>query len=113
MIGQMTIWDLMPQESLENIPENEMAERIGNAIGVKFVKNDFYGDYRCKVGKFTLSVEYDHYFPEYGSEEPGALFIGCGCNFNLGGTGAPCDSIAESIEWFEREKKYYHIGGKP
>lgn len=109
MIGQMTIWDLMPQESLENIPENEMAERIGNAIGVKFVKNDFYGDYRCKVGKFTLSVEYERYFPEYGSEEPGALFIGCDFMSKTGGSSSPKDSIEEAIIFFKRHKESYNL----
>ena len=36
MDGQMTIWDISPTSELDDIPEAEMVEIVGNAIGVKF-----------------------------------------------------------------------------
>lgn len=56
MTGQMTIWDYMHEESLEDIPEDVMARRIGDAIGVMFTWDDFFEEYRAKVGKWILSV---------------------------------------------------------
>ena len=104
MERQMTIWDFMEEQPLENIPEEEMARQIGSALGVTFTYDTHLGDYRAKVGKSTLSVEYSHYSECFDN----ALFIGCG--FDSGpphnsGAGAPRDSIREAIEWFERYRK--------
>lgn len=107
MTGQMTIWDLLPEESLENIPEEEAVRRIGDAIGVSFDYNNFFGDYRVKVGKYTLMIEYARYFTDMddmnNEEGKGELFIGVGYEDNKHcGASAPVDSIKEAIEWFEK-----------
>ena len=106
MTGQMTIWDFLPSESLEDIPEEEMVQRIGNAIGVAFTWNDFFKEYRTKVGKWTLSVEYSRYFvDDEDNEGRGARFIGCDYQTNHCGKSAPCDSIEEAITWFLNNKE--------
>jgi hypothetical protein len=107
MDGQMTIWDFMTEQPLESIPEEEMVRQIGSALGVNFVYDPHFGNYRAKVGKSTLRVEYDHYDGCFDD----ALFIGC--DFDSGpphssGAGAPCDSIREAIKWFEKYRKEVH-----
>ena len=73
---QMTIWDYMHEESLEDIPEDVMAKRIGDAIGVVFTWDNFFEDYRAKVGKWILSVNYSRYFANVDDNEGrGARFI--------------------------------------
>lgn len=101
--GQMSIFDLLPAESLENIPEEEMVIQIGNALGVTFVKDKHLGDYRAKVGQSVLSVEYSYYDGCFND----AKFISCGVDDkkNHCGSGAPRDSIKEAIEWFERRRR--------
>lgn len=101
--GQMSLFDLMFQESLETIPEEVMAERIGTAIGVKFVKDKFFGDYRAKVGRSVLSVEYQRYNTL--DEKNGRRFIGCDVQDGNCGACSPCDSVQESVEWFMRRKR--------
>ena len=103
---QMTIWDYMNQESLEDIPEDVMARRIGDAIGVTFTWDDFFEDYRAKVGKWILSVNYSRYFANVDDNEGrGARFISCDYQSNRSGKSAPLDSIKEAIEWFLRNKE--------
>ena len=100
--GQLSLFDLLPEESLDDIPEEEMAKRIGDAIGVKFIYDSFFNDYRAKVGHSILMVEYSNYIGCYND----ARFIGCGIDDkkNHCGASAPIDSIAEAIQWFERRR---------
>lgn len=97
MTGQMTIWDLIPR-SLEEISEEEMVQRIGDALGVSFQRNDFFEDYRATFSQITLTLKYQHY------ADGGTLFIGCGYENKKdhSGAGAPRDSIEDAIEWFRR-----------
>ena len=106
MTGQMTIWDFLPSESLEDIPEEEMVQRIGNAIGVNFVWNDYYKEYQAKLKGYTLSVEYDRYCIDL-DEDIGAghRFVGVGFMKKGEGCAGPCDSIDEAIEWFLNRKE--------
>lgn len=105
MDGQMTIWDFMQEESLESLPEEEMVKQIGAAIGVKFVRNDFFGDWRANVGQSVLMLEYQRY--DTLDEDNGKRFIGCGIDDkkNHCSAGAPKDSIKEAIEWFRKRKR--------
>lgn len=97
MIGQMSIWDLMPQ-SLESLSEEEMARRVGDGLGITFQKDSFFGDYRARFSQITLSVEYRNY------SDNGKLFIGCGYENKKdhSGAGAPRDTVQEAVEWFRR-----------
>lgn len=101
--GQMSIFDLLPAESLENIPEEEMVRQIGNALGVNFVKDQILGDYRAKIGQSVLSLHYSYYRGCFND----AKFISCGVDDkkNNCGSCAPRDSIQEAIEWFERRRR--------
>lgn len=101
--GQMSIFDLIPAESLEKIPEEEMVRQIGNALGVRFVKDNYLGDYRAKIGQSVLSLHYSYYHGCFNN----AKFISCGIDDkkNHCGSGAPRDSIQEAIEWFERRRR--------
>ena len=47
--GQMSIFDLMPEEDLEQIPIEDTVNRIGSAIGVVFKYNAFFDQYRAEV----------------------------------------------------------------
>lgn len=106
MNGQMTIWDYLPAENLEDIPEDVMARRIGDAIGVTFTWDDFFEEYRAKVGKWILSVNYSRYFANVDDNEGrGARFISCDYQSNRSGKSAPRDSIKEAIEWFLKNKE--------
>lgn len=103
---QMTIWDLLPSEKLDNIPESDMVKRIGEAIGVKFQRDDFLGGYKAKTGRLILTAEYDRYFVSSESDEAtGDLFISVGIEDkrNRSGMAAPCDTTNEAIEWFRRK----------
>lgn len=101
--GQMSIFDLLPQQSIYDIPEEDMVARIGNAIGVTFIHDKFYGDYRAKIGKCVLQVEYSTYMGCFND----ARFISVGLSMGPPtylGAGAPVDSIEEAIQWFEKRR---------
>lgn len=106
MTGQMTLWDYLPQKSLEEIPEEEAVRQIGDAIGVIF-RPDRFGGYSAKVGKYTLSCEYDRYCTDEDDDDGhGDLFIGVDFLDRKGcGASAPTDSIQEAIDWFLNHKK--------
>ena len=98
--GQLSLFDLLPQqEDLETIPPDKMAEMIGTAVGVKLSWNERFFQYEGRIGKVTVSVEYD-YFAEgvFG----GRKFIGASVSLPHGGTSCPCDSITEAIEFIRR-----------
>lgn len=104
---QMTIWDFMKEDCLETLPEEDMVRQIGSALRVDFKKDGFFGDYRARVGKSILSVEYDR-FSDDGVEcdfKKGDRFIGCDFIDGNNGASAPCLSVQEAIEWFEHYRR--------
>lgn len=105
MLGQMTIFDFLeaPGE-LDTIPEEDMVEQIGAAIGAAFTYNSFFDEYQAKIGKITLTLEYNNYFEEV---DNGARFISCGIGTQHEGTGSPCDSISDAIEFFRTHLRKY------
>ena len=100
--GQISIFDFINVE-LEELPEEDMVARIGSAIGVVFQKDKFFDDYRAKVGRSVLSVEYQRY--DTLDEKNGMRFIGCGVQERNCGAGSPCDSVQEAIAWFMKRKR--------
>lgn len=97
MNEQITLFQwLADQTDLDKISEPDMVEQIGAALGVKFTKNDFFGDYRVKIGKITLCLEYSTYFDD------GRRFIGADVETKSAGASSPCDSIEEAINFFKR-----------
>jgi hypothetical protein len=107
----MTIWDYLPAESLETIPEEDAVRQIGDAIGVDFQPDAILGGYRAKVGKCILTCEYDRYSTScYSDELDGDLFISTGFDGKdqygrMFGAAAPRDSIQEAIDWFRDRMK--------
>ena len=99
---QMTLWALFPPNPLDDIPEAEMVKRVGDAIGVVFTLSRF-GDYRAKVGKSILDIQYQKY--NTFDENNGKRFIGCGFTSGNSGASAPVDSIEDAIEWFEHYRR--------
>lgn len=95
--GQMSIFDLMPQDMPED--EGEMARIIGNRLGLHFSHDTFFDDWRCKVKGITIDLAYDNYMTD------GRRFIGAGVNSGLWGAGSPCDSIDEAVEWLRKQLK--------
>lgn len=92
---QMTIFDLEPSE-LETTPKEEIASRIGAALGLNFKWNERFQEYSTKLRGFTISFDFLRY--DTIDERNGDLFIGVGIEDGHGGFGSPCDSIEEAIE---------------
>lgn len=111
MQGQINLFEwLSSQEKtgLDAISEPEMVEQIGAALGVEF-KKDRLGDYRAKIGKTILSIQYDNYWPGIND---GARFISTGIDRPKEGAGSPCDSIEEAIAWLKNQLERYEKNGK-
>ena len=106
---QMTIWDFLKEDSLETLPEEDMVRQVGAALGVVFKKDQFFGDYRAKVGKAILCVEYSRFSADGVESEfkKGDRFIGCDIMHGTSGASAPCLSVKEAIEWFELYRRKY------
>lgn len=92
--GQMNIFDFLPDESFDNMPESEMVERIGGALGIKFeYRDDLWGWVYQEKNK-TLSVHYSNY--SFGNHE---RFISVGASSSTGGSSGPMDSLEEAIKF--------------
>ena len=99
MEGQLTIFDWMPVDypDIEDVTEAELAQIIGDAIGVRFVYKDFFGNWQAKRGKMNLDFEISN----YQLADNHNRFIGCGYSIGTSGGGAPRDSVEDAIKWFK------------
>ena len=95
--GQMSLFD-----NLETLPEEDMAARIGDALGIKFTYRDAFWGWEYKKKNTVLRIEYARY-----SIDDHRKHIGCSINHKTSGAAVPCDSVEEAIEWF---KKYRDKG---
>ena len=106
--GQLSIFDWMKDfdpakeakqaagiPELEKINEEEAARIIGARIGVNFVYDPSFGEYKAKVGKITLNMNYDNYDE---SVHDGRRMISVGYSGKHFGGGSPTDSIDEAVE---------------
>ena len=94
---QLTIFDWIPEQNeLDDIPEETMVERIGAAIGVKFKKDGKFRDWEAKIGKITISLQYEYYAE---GVFDGKKHIGVDVNATHDGCGSTCDSIGEAIDY--------------
>lgn len=65
MQGQINLFEWLSSQDktdLDKISEVQMVQEIGAALGLKFSKSDFFGDWRAKIDKMTLCLEYSNYF---------------------------------------------------
>lgn len=99
MDGQMTIFDLMPLDypSIEDVTEEELAQIIGDALGVRFVYMEFFDNWQAKTKKMRLDFEISNYQLADNHNK----FIGCGYTLGTSGGGAPRDSVEDAIKWFK------------
>ena len=99
---QLTIFDLLQEPDIDTLTIQEAVERIGERLGLSFTYNSFFEHYEAKKGKLLLTAEYNHYSTM--DEKNGKRFIGVGydCKKDQAGGGAPCDSLQEAVDWFQR-----------
>lgn len=101
MIGQMTIFDIAPEivdyPDFRVITEETAAEVIGDALAVRFAYDKNFSDWRAKVGGMVLTMAYSTYY------ESDKKFVSVGYHRkDRSGGGAPCDGIAEAVEWLKK-----------
>jgi hypothetical protein len=100
--GQMTIFDCLEKPGkypdFKKMDPAAVVDLIGREIGVEFVWNNFFEDWRCSQTKpkRTIEIEFGHYM---GTKTP---FIGIGMQYSDRGWGSPCDSIDDAIEVFKK-----------
>lgn len=101
MDGQMTIWDIFEPDTgnpLDEIPEGEMVQRIGLALGLTFKWNNHLEQWVAKCGYgITADLEYSTWNTD--DERQGKRFIGCGVNTSTSGCGSGQDTIPEAITY--------------
>lgn len=98
MERQMTIFDYLGEQELENMTEEEMVAEVGARLGLKFTLNPNYHEYICKYKGRTCTVSFDNY--NTGDDRQGKRFISAGYETKTGGTSGPRDSVDEAVRWF-------------
>lgn len=103
MVGQMSIFEFLPQASdFMSMPESEIMDTISRRIGVKLAWDSHLEEYSAKVGKTKIRAEIDTYSCTHDGSETiieGHKFIGTGWSRSTEGGGRPCDSIDEAVEY--------------
>lgn len=121
MYEQMSIFDLVedkpkpysydcwPFEDIEQMTLADVAEKVGNALGITFTKTppasskyaEFGETYEAKAKGYKLEISIDRY--DTMDDRDGSAFIGAGYSGKHGaGGGAPCDTVNEAIMYFEK-----------
>ncbi len=96
MEGQMSIFDCIKPEELEDLEEIQIICRLRDATGLDFKKKD-YGDgmytYEAKKGKAKFEAHYSRY-----SFENHKRYISIGVNMGTSGSCGPCNSVEAAIK---------------
>ena len=102
----MSIFDFIQEErSLEEIPLEEAVEIISRDTGIKFAWNTFFGEYRGKVGPWTVELHYGRFspgVPKYGGQKFISTHIE---DSGHCGAGSPCISIEEAVSFIDRHTR--------
>lgn len=117
MYEQMSIFDIVEDKpkDIEQMTLAEVAEKVGDAIGITFTKTpptsskyaEFGKTYEAKANGYTLEISIDKY--QTMDDRDGSAFIGAGYSGKHGaGGGAPCDTVNEVILYFEKLLKGEH-----
>lgn len=105
MEGQMTIFDIIKPNSLDDLPEEEMVKQVSDATGLNFKYRDDFWKWECKVKDVRFSLHYSNY-----SIDDKRRFISCGYDRKAKeGCGSPIDSLEEAIAFFRKAKERYEI----
>lgn len=103
---QMTIFEwLQPETSypdINDIDEAEAVRLVWDALGVKFIWNDFFELWIGKKGKLHMDLQYDNFC--IGNHE---LFLGAGYAYGTAGGASPTSGIKEAIAYFKDAMKEY------
>lgn len=104
MEGQLTIFDLLEERTLEDMTEEEMITEVERRLGLRFQVKEYKGtpplyEYEYKFNKdVRITCEYDTYM----GTSTRFISVGYDNKKSKGGGGAPCDSIEEAVEYFKR-----------
>lgn len=111
MSGQMSIFDFIEcnENSIEDMTSKQLAEIIGQAIGIDFKPSGWKDQYEFKIKKFKMTVRKSHYSCDTMINKEGDAFISCGYSYGIGGAGSPIDTIDGAIKFFRRFIKDYEV----
>lgn len=105
----LTKLNCWPVEDIEQMTLAEVAEKVGNALGITFTKTppasikyaEFGETYEAKAKGYKFEISIDRY--QTMDDRDGSVFIGAGYSGKHGaGGGAPCDTVNEAILYFEK-----------
>jgi hypothetical protein len=111
----LTNLNCWPVEDIDQMTLAEVAEKVGNALGITFTKTppasskyaEFGETYEAKAKGYTLEISIDRY--QTMDDSDGSAFIGAGYSGKHGaGGGAPCDTVNDAIMYFEKILKGEH-----
>lgn len=111
----LTNLNCWPFEDIEQMTLAEVAEKVGNALGITFTKTppssskyaEFGETYEAKAKGYKLEISIDRY--DTMDDRDGSAFIGVEYSGAKGtGGGAPCDTVNEAILYFEKILKGEH-----
>lgn len=101
MDGQITLGEYLEENPLEMMSLEEVAQIIGEALGLSFRWNDNLEHYEAKIpGGIKASISFERW--ETGDEKDGHRMIGCGVDMKLGGCGCGEDTIEDAIRFLKR-----------
>lgn len=104
---QMTIDDLFAP-NFENLgdfnemSESDIAEKLGEAVGLSFHYNETFKEYQTKVNKTFISVHLSHYSE---GTNNGRAFISCGWWIATQGASGPFDSMKSAAKFLYKAKR--------
>lgn len=110
----LTKLNCWPFEDIEAMALEDIAEKVGNALGITFTKQiptssryaEFGEIYAAKVKGYRLEISKDTY--QTMDDLDGKAFIDVEYDTKGGGGGAPCDTVNDAIMYFQKLLKGDH-----
>ena len=108
MSNQIDIFDLLTPDDIESkdfreMTVEEIADYLGDLLGLKFKYSEIFNEYIAKVKKRTLEIHLSKY--NLNDERFGQLFISVGWLEAGSGAGSPCDSLEQAYAFLKRAKE--------
>ena len=101
MEGQITLDQFCQENPLELMTEEEVANQIGEALGLSFKWNAHLEQYEAKIpGGIKATVSFERW--NTGDEKDGHRMIGCGVDMTTGGCGCGEDTIDDAVRFLRR-----------
>lgn len=106
--GQLDIFDVMSTDTdIRTMDESDIMQIISQRIGGELRYDEFFGDYRAKVGRLRIECELSTYM----DSDVKCILVGYTLGNGNGGGGS-CDSIDEAVEYFRKKIKGEQNGKK-